>query len=162
MSGNQPWKPHQAKVATKTPERQVEQGGAVAAVLGGEVADVVADPADAGADDVGDAQPGTGQQPAPARAVGFDGGQLPGPRGACGSAAVPCGWADLDAAGPEPRPGELPDLPLEFPLGAEEVRVAIPATVPDAGPKTPDFRASAGIMLPAGHAKRPSRSRRRR
>ena len=74
-------------------EGEVEQGGAVAAVLGCEVADIVADPADAGPDDVGDAQPGTGQhayQPGLAR---LNGGQLPGPRRRCGPT---CG---------APRPG---------------------------------------------------------
>jgi len=54
----------------------------------------------------------------------------------------------LDAAAPELRPEELPvlpfELPLELPLGAEEVRVAIPATVPDAGRKTADFRGGRG------------------
>ena len=44
-------------------EGQVEQGCAVAAVLGREVADVVADPADARPDDVGNAQPGAGHNP---------------------------------------------------------------------------------------------------
>jgi hypothetical protein len=54
---------------------------------------------------------------------------------------------DLDAAEPELRPAGLPGLLFEFPLGAEEVRVAIPATVPDAGPKTPDFRGREAAML---------------
>ena len=79
------------------PQGQIEQRGAVAAVPGVEVADVVADPADAGADDVGDAEPGAGQHPHNPGLVRLDGGQLPGPRGGCGST---CG-----AAGGSPRPG---------------------------------------------------------
>ena len=63
-------------------EGQVEQGCAVAAVLGREVADVVADPADARPDDVGDAQPGAGHNPDQPGLLGFDGGQLAGARGA--------------------------------------------------------------------------------
>ena len=135
-------------------EREVEQGGAVAALLRGEVADVVADPADPGAHHVADAQPGAGHHPHQPGLLRLDGGQLPGARG---SAADAPARLDLDAAEPEPRPAELPDLPLEFPLGAEEVRVAIPATVPEAGPETPDFRASGSMLDRTGSGLRPAR-----
>ena len=69
-------------------EGEVEQGGAVAAVRGVEVADVVADPADAGAHHVADPQPGPGHHPHQPGLPRFDGGQLPGARGSLGAAGL--------------------------------------------------------------------------
>ena len=133
--------PHQAKVAMNVAEHQVEQGGAVAAVLGREVADVGADPPDSGADHVADAQPCAGQHPHQPRLAGLT-------AASCRVRAVPAAprgagsfWTQ---SVPEPRPEELPDLPLEGPLGAGEERVAIPATVPEAGPKTRGFPGRSG------------------
>ena len=66
---------------------EVEQGGAVAAFLGGEVADVVADPPDSAAHHVPDPQPGAANHPHQPRLVVFDGGELAGARGAGRAAA---------------------------------------------------------------------------
>ncbi|MCY1224730.1 hypothetical protein D9M72_369010 [compost metagenome] len=62
----------------KDAQGEVEEGGTVPAVLGGNVADVVADPADAAADNVPYSQPGACGHPHEPRLPGFDGGHLAG------------------------------------------------------------------------------------
>ena len=158
-SGSQPWNPHHAKVATKTPRARLNRAAPSRRSSGAR--SLTSWPTRRMPAPITWAMPS--QAPASTRTT----------QGWCGSTtancrvravavvlpavppAAPRGRADLDAAGLDPRPGELPDLPLAFPLGAGEVRVAIPATVPDAGSKTPNFRAVRDHVVPGSDAERP-------
>ncbi len=76
VSGNHPCEAPPGEGGNEHAKCEVEEGGAVPAVLRREVADVVSDPAHAPADDVADAQPGPGGHPHEPRLAGFDGGHL--------------------------------------------------------------------------------------
>ncbi len=145
-------KPHQAKVATKTPSARLNRAAPSRRSSAGR--SLTSEPIrrTPRAHEVANTQPRAAHHPQQPGLLLFDGGKLAGARGAAGRSGPSAGAGGAV----RPRPAEPPDLavlvPRAVPLGAGVVRVAIPATVPELRRISADFRPFRGV-----YAARPAR-----